>query len=162
MAKKKSDKKSKKVELKIPAEFKESASKIWLAGLGALATAEEEGEKLFKTLVERGEAFESRGKKQVKSVKEKLGDRVDQARDKAGMTWTKFEEMVDDKVAATLQKIGVPARDEIQRLTKRVEELTKKVDQIKPVTPKARKAAPRKASKRKKTASKKTTAAKSA
>jgi len=151
MAKKKSTQKSgksKKKQAKIPVELRESANRIWLAGLGALSMAEEEGGKLFKSLVERGESLESRGKKQVKKVQNKLGDRVDQAKDKAGSTWSRFEEMVDEKVAATLQKVGVPARDEIQRLTERVEELTRKVDQLKPSapkTPRSRKATPRKA-----------------
>jgi len=148
----KSTKKSdKKKEVKIPAELRDSANKIWLAGLGALSMAEEEGEKLFKTLVQRGESFESRGKKQVKKVGEKIGDRVGQARDKAGETWSRFEEVVDEKVAGALQRLGVPARDEIKRLTQRVEELTKKVDHLKP-------AAPRKATPRKPKAEAKTTA----
>jgi poly(hydroxyalkanoate) granule-associated protein len=147
--------KGKKKQPKIPVELRESANRIWLAGLGALSMAEEEGGKLFKSLVERGETLESRGKKQVKKVQEKLGDRVDQARDKAGSTWSRFEELVDEKVAATLQKVGVPARDEIQRLTERVEQLTRKVDQLKPPVekaPKARKATPRKAKATAKTA----------
>lgn len=150
--------KSKKKQPKIPVELRESANRIWLAGLGALSMAEEEGGKLFKNLVERGESLESRGKKKVKKVQAKIGDRVDEARDKAGSTWGRFEELVDEKVAATLQKVGVPARDEIQRLTQRVEELTRKVDQLKPPaqkTPKARgprKATPRKAKTAAKTA----------
>lgn len=39
-------------------EVRESAQKIWLAGLGALALAEEEGARLFDTLVERGRELE--------------------------------------------------------------------------------------------------------
>jgi poly(hydroxyalkanoate) granule-associated protein len=84
-------------------------------------------------------------------VQNKIGDRVGQARDKAGETWSRFEEVVDEKVASTLQRLGVPARDEIKRLTQRVEELTRKVDQLKPSAPPP-KAAPRKAKEAKKTA----------
>lgn len=38
----------------LPREARESAQKIWLAGLGALAVAEEEGGHLFERLVQRG------------------------------------------------------------------------------------------------------------
>ena len=41
-------------------ELKDSAHRIWLAGLGALAAAEEEGVKVFSRLVDRGRDVESR------------------------------------------------------------------------------------------------------
>ena len=39
-------------------ELTEQGHKVWLAGLGALATVEEEGTKLFNRLVDRGQEFE--------------------------------------------------------------------------------------------------------
>ena len=48
-------------------DARESAHRIWLAGLGALAKAEEEGSKLFKNLVREGERYETAGKATVKS-----------------------------------------------------------------------------------------------
>lgn len=44
----------------VPREARESAQKIWLAGLGALAVAEEEGGRLFDRLVEKGLELERR------------------------------------------------------------------------------------------------------
>lgn len=41
-------------------EARQSAQKIWLAGLGALALAEEQGPHLFESLVERGRELERR------------------------------------------------------------------------------------------------------
>ena len=105
-----------------------SAHKIWLAGLGALAKAEQEGTKVFHNLVEAGEDFEARGKKRFKLVKGK----VDEAREMAGETFDKLGDTFDDKVAGAVRRLGVPNRSEIQRLTKRVEELTAKVDRLKP------------------------------
>ena len=115
-------------------EVFDSAHKIWLAGLGALAKAEEEGSKVFQNLVEAGEDFEARGKKRFKLVRGK----VDEVVEKAEGRIEKLGDTFDDKVAAAVQKLGVPSRDEIKRLTKRVEELTAKVDKIKP-TPRPRK-----------------------
>jgi poly(hydroxyalkanoate) granule-associated protein len=127
-------KKKQTSQQRVYGDLRDSAHKIWLAGLGALAMAEEEGTKVFSNLVEAGEKVEARGKKRFELVK----GRVDEAREKAGETFDKLGETFDDKVAGAVQRLGVPSRDEIRRLTKRVEELTAKVDKLKP-RPKARK-----------------------
>lgn len=108
-------------EKKIQDEVKDSAHRIWLAGLGALAAAEEEGSKLFSRLVERGKGFEADGKEQFAKAKKK-----------AEKVYEDVTETVDDKVTAALHRLGVPTREEIKRLTKKVEELTAKVEQLKP------------------------------
>ena len=111
---------------KVQAEIKESVHRIWLAGLGALAAAEEEGAKVFNSLVERGEVYESRGKKELTKVKE----RVEGAIGKAESSWEKLGDSFDAKVAGTVERMGVPSREELETLTRRVEELTLKVDQL--------------------------------
>ena len=113
-------------------DLRDNAHKIWLAGLGALQAAEEEGSKLFKTLVERGESFQNRGRERYDEVKDKVEDAAGQARDKAGTTWEKVEHGLDDGVTSALRRLGVPSRDEIQTLTQRVEELTAVVEKLKP------------------------------
>ena len=69
-------------------DLKDTAHRIWLAGLGALAAAEEEGSKLFSRLVDRGRDVESRGKVEVDKVVDRAKNRVDhvvgQAKTKAG------------------------------------------------------------------------------
>jgi poly(hydroxyalkanoate) granule-associated protein len=112
-------------------EIRDSAHKIWLAGLGALTSAEEEGAKVFNKLVEKGEAFEARGKEQLSKVQKSVEDAVGQAE----TSWEKLGDAFDDRVAAAINRLGVPSRDEIITLTNRVEELTLKVDQLK-ATPK--------------------------
>ena len=119
---------------KVQEEVRESAHKIWLAGLGALAAAEEEGTKIFNTLVEKGESYESRGKEELSKVR----DKVEGAFGKAESSLDKLGDAFDDKVASAVKKLGVPSRDEITTLTKRVEELTLKVDQLKTGTAKAK------------------------
>lgn len=111
-------------------ELKESVHKIFLAGLGAMATAEEEGSKLFKNLVERGESYESRGKETWEDMKSKVDEARSKAKDQAGSTFEKVESQVDDTVAAALGRMGVPSREEIATLTKRVEELTVQVEKL--------------------------------
>lgn len=100
-------------------ELRESMHKIWLAGLGALAAAEEEGEKLFKRLVDRGEKMESEGRKGVK-----------EARGRVESAWSDLEGKLDETVAGVLNRLGVPTREEIQTLTQRIEELNAKVQEL--------------------------------
>ena len=115
-------------------EIKESVHRIWLAGLGALAAAEEEGAKLFSRLVDRGRDVESRGKVEVDRVKaeaEKIGAQVKSKAENAFENWGgKF----DDTLTSALRRLGVPTRDEIRNLTQRVEELNAKIEQLKPRT----------------------------
>ncbi len=55
-------------------ELKDSAQKIWMAGLGAVTMAGEEGTKLFKNLVEKGEAFQSQEHPPVDKMKQTAND----------------------------------------------------------------------------------------
>ena len=107
-------------------EIKTSAHKIWLAGLGAVAMAEEGGEKLFKSLVDHGEGLENRGMEQVDQLKEKVADATTKGKDALGKVGNTF----DDAVGGALMRLGVPTRDEIATLTKRVEELTASVERL--------------------------------
>lgn len=114
----------------VPA-IRESAQNIWLAGVGALSLAEErgekavklagvEGEKLFRTLVRKGSAYQSRNKARVRDV---LG-RVDAVREQ---TVGRVESRLDRGMGAALRGLGIPTRSEIAQLTRRVEELTRAV-----------------------------------
>jgi poly(hydroxyalkanoate) granule-associated protein len=115
-------------------ELKDSVHRIWLAGLGALATAEEEGGKIFGRLVERGRDVESRGKVEVDKVKSE----VDRMKTKAESAFETWGDKFDEKLTSTLNRLGVPTRDEIRNLTQKVEELNHKIEQLKPrVTPAA-------------------------
>jgi poly(hydroxyalkanoate) granule-associated protein len=121
---------------KIQDDVKETAHRIWLAGLGALAAAEEEGTKLFSRLVDRGRDVESRGKVEVDKVVDKANEVVDKAKSKAGSTWDDLGSKDDETITSALHRLGVPTRDEIRNLTQRVEELNAKVELLRPrVTP---------------------------
>jgi len=125
-------------------ELWDSAHRIWLAGLGALSTAEEEGEKLFKTLVSRGEKYEHRVKQPVKTVRGK----VSKARARAGKTLEEMESVFDRQMTSVLSRLGVPTRDEISKLTRKVERLTRAVDNKRTRKTSGRKKAKKTATKR--------------
>jgi poly(hydroxyalkanoate) granule-associated protein len=108
---------------------------VWLAGLGALSTVEEEGSKLFQQLVDKGRTLESEGKEQVKKARVRVESEVDRAAEKVksklGGVVGDVGDTLEEKLTAVLHRFGVPTRDEIRDLTKRVEELNSKVDRLK-------------------------------
>lgn len=123
----------------LEARVRASANRIWLAGLGAFALAEQEGGKLFKSLVKKGESIETVGRERFEQVRDSVGaaaeaakERLDSAtgemRERAGGAWSKVERELDDRVASALEKVGVPTKGEISRLTRRIEELTELVE----------------------------------
>ncbi len=85
---------AKKKAKQVQTEIVENAHQIWLAGLGAVATAQEEGSKLFKNLVERGEDVEKAGKSKVDQAK----GAVTGVKVVAESYWETFERTLDDKV----------------------------------------------------------------
>jgi len=106
---------------KLQDELVDSAHRIWLAGLGALSAAQQEGSKVFDRLVERGKDVEVKGK-----------DQAGKAREKAESAWSTVGDKVDDTLTSALSRLGVPSRDEIRNLTQKIEELNAKVEQMKP------------------------------
>lgn len=108
---------------KVPA-IQQSAQQVWLAGLGALAMAEEEGSRLFQTLTVKGSTFERRNRK-------RLGQMITRAqadvRSSTGDAMGKIGQSFDASMTAVLHRLGMPTRTEISTLTRRVEELTRAV-----------------------------------
>ena len=111
----------------------ESANQIWLAGLGAFAKAQEEGGKIFDTLVEEGLAMESKTRKvtssRVNEVRGAVEGTVAQVQARANESWDKLEQVFEERVARALGALGVPTAKDVQALTRRVEELQKAVDE---------------------------------
>ena len=110
---------------------KKRAEKVWLAGLGALAAAGSEGERLFHGLVARGEEMEKRGK----PVAEKLSKKATEARraaektaaqvgDDAKDAWSKVETLLEEKVQSALHSRGYAGRDEVDALHKKIADLS--------------------------------------
>lgn len=102
---------------------KDSANQIWLAGLGAFAKAQDEGSKLFDSLVKEGEEIESRTKKVAE-------EKVDIAKNKTSDTWDKLEQVFEERVSRALSRLGVPTNDDIQSLSKRIEELNENIKEL--------------------------------
>jgi poly(hydroxyalkanoate) granule-associated protein len=119
------------VEAPAVANIRESANRIWLAGLGAFAKTQEEGEKLFQSMVKEGEKVEKRAKKTASARVEEAKGKVIEFRGKANEQFDRLEELFQERVAQVLHRLGVPTQDDIQELTKRVEALNESVMALK-------------------------------
>jgi poly(hydroxyalkanoate) granule-associated protein len=111
---------------------------VWLAGLGALATVEQEGTTLFdrlvkqgETLVEKGEKLEERGKNRIETVKDDLQARQKEVTGKVSDTVTEtFDAKVYEPLMEALKRFGVPTRAEIRGLSANVDALTARVNTL--------------------------------
>jgi len=104
---------------------------VWLVGLGAVAVAEEGATKLYRHLLEKGEEFETRHKDSFDDVKTKAREAGRDVKSRVEKGWSKAGETVDTKFSAALSKVGVTGR-ELGALKKRVDDLSDKMDQLKP------------------------------
>ncbi|MDJ0943289.1 MAG: phasin family protein [Kiloniellales bacterium] len=107
----------------LSATIRDSASNIWLAGLGAFVKAQAEGGKVFDALVKEGEKFQKRAKKVA-------DDKVVEMNERASSTWDKLEQVFEDRVARALHSLNVPTKKDIDTLSKRVEKLTTLVEEL--------------------------------
>lgn len=124
-------------ENQLTGEVRDFARQVWLAGLGAFARAQEEGGKVFDTLVQEGQAVDAQMKKtasekteQMKEGIEAVKDKVDEIRGQAADGWSKLEEVFQTRVARALNRLGVPTRDDIQQLLQQVELLTQNIQEL--------------------------------
>jgi poly(hydroxyalkanoate) granule-associated protein len=108
---------------KITQYIMSSAHQIWLAGLGAFAKTQAEGTKLFESLVKEGEAVQARAGKAANA-------QFAQMTKSASGAWDKLEEVFEERVSRSLNRLGVPTYNDIQALTKHVNELNASVQQL--------------------------------
>ncbi|HLA63264.1 MAG TPA: phasin family protein [Rhodothermales bacterium] len=125
----------------VAGDVRDLAQQVFNAGLGAFVTAEEEGSKLFKKLVKKGEKVEIKGigvdklRAQLGEGADKVADavkgRAEDAKYMAGEAADKVEDRLQDAVAVVMKRIGVPTRDEVAELTASVERLTQHIERLK-------------------------------
>jgi polyhydroxyalkanoate synthesis regulator phasin len=89
---------------------------IWLAGLGAVATMEEDGPQIFERLIGRGKKVEAHGREEITERQQEVSHTVG--------------ESIYDPLVAALRRVGVSTGAEIHELGARVESLAQKVDEL--------------------------------
>lgn len=111
-------------------ELSKRGRDVWLAGLGALATVEEKGTKLFNRLVDRGKNFEEERKDEFETAGEKAREQRDEALAQLEEASEETQTLLTDTVNAALERFGVPSRNEVDRLSEKVETLSQQVENL--------------------------------
>lgn len=100
--------------------FLDAARKVLLAGIGAVALAQDEIEDFVDRLIERGEIAEKDGRKLLHEV-------MDRRRKDA----EKAEDEITKRVETVLDRMSVPSKADIEALSEKITGLSKKIDELK-------------------------------
>ena len=103
--------------------IRDSAQKIWLAGLGAFERAKSEGPRMFETLVEQGRQMGARAKGAADDALKTMRE----ANYASGGRWDKLEQVFEERVQKSLGRLGVMTTREVEELSRQVQELNETV-----------------------------------
>lgn len=123
---------------------------IWLAGLGALASAQAnaqaEGTKAFEALVQQGLQMQARtqalAKEQWNEAAQRMGAFTAETAGAAG-SWDRLGGIFEGRVARALASMGMPAASELAELRQRVQALEQALAALQAPPAKPKPAAPR-------------------
>lgn len=106
---------------------------IWLAGLGAMAKAQEQGSKAIEALVNDGLAFQRKSQAEAQQRLHEATERLTHLASDFGQQATvrvdRLEHLFEDRVAKALQRLGMPTLYDLQALTERVAQLEAQLTQ---------------------------------
>ena len=119
----------KKSNAQLSSTVKDSAQQIWLAGLGAFSKAQEEGGKVFESLVKEGLTIQRKtqavAEEKISEATSRVTNMATDIGSKAQGQWDKLENIFEDRVAKALSKLGVPSARDLEALSARVDALSK-------------------------------------
>ena len=131
----------KKTGNQLSGTVRDSAHQIWLAGLGAFAKAQEEGNKVFDTLVKEGLSIQRKtqsvAEERLSEATQKVSSMASGIGSRAAGQWDKLESIFEERVAKAMGKLGVPSAKDIAALHARIDALSALLG--KPSTPAAKK-----------------------
>jgi poly(hydroxyalkanoate) granule-associated protein len=100
--------------------IRESAERIWLAGLGAFAGARRDPGGAFEGLIRDGLALQARSRaaadERLQAARRDLSGRTAQS-------WDRLEKVFEQRIAAALERIGVPSSAQLKALAQRIDAL---------------------------------------
>jgi len=122
------------MDSQLAASVKDSAQQIWLAGMGAFSKAQEEGTKVFETLVKEGLSLQKKtqglAEDKISEVTGKMTAMAGTVSAKAGQNWDKLEAIFEQRTAKAMNKLGVPTAKDVDALVKRVDDLAAAVAKL--------------------------------
>lgn len=110
------------------------AQHIWLAGLGAMAKAQEQGTKAIEALVNDGLAFQRKSQAEAQQRLHEATERLTHMASDLGQTGAvrvdRLEHLFEERVAKALHRLGMPSMSDMQLLQARVDQLQEQLDQL--------------------------------
>lgn len=104
--------------------FVEGVRRVLLAGVGAVSLAQDEAEKFVQKLIEKGEIAEKDGRSLLNDVAENRKKRAKES-------GQRVSDELEKRMESLLNRMNIPTKSDIEQLSKKVAELTKKIDALK-------------------------------
>lgn len=104
-------------------ELFKAGKELCLAGLGAAARLDDESQKVFDRLVERGRPVEEKGRKAVETAANRTQAVLREAK-------TLVLDTVEYESKAALKRLGLMTRDDVKILSARLDTLSRKIDEF--------------------------------
>ena len=114
--------------------MKNSAQQIWQAGLGAFAKAQEEGSKVFDTLVKDGSKLQEttmQAQAKMAEAAAKAGAMASDMGQRASGQFDRLEGIFEERVAKALHSMGLPNAQDMADLQARVAALEAELKALK-------------------------------
>ena len=107
--------------------MREAGRNLWLASLGTAASIEQGSRQLFDRLVARGEARRPEGFTGLSATLQETKTNVTERVKGLGQ---KAEDRLEEGVSSAMKRLGVPVREDFEILIDRIEQLSRKVDDL--------------------------------
>ena len=116
--------------------IRDSANHIWLAGLGAFAKAQQEGSKVFDSLIKDGLHMQQQtqqvAEEKIAQATHTMSNLASQFTERAGGSWDRLETLFEQRVAKAMHRLGWPSADDVAALHARIAALEQALAQGKP------------------------------
>lgn len=104
--------------------FVEGIRRALLAGVGAVTVAQGEAEKFVHKLIEKGEIAEKDGRSL-------LTDLAENRKSRAQESGKRVSDELEKRMESLLNRMNIPTKSDIEQLSSKVAELTKKIESLK-------------------------------
>lgn len=121
------------------------AQQIWLAGLGAFSKVQEQGTKVFETLVKEGLALQRQTQAATEEKIAEANSRISALASgipAPGLRPDRLETIFEDRVAKALDRLGIPSATQMNELIARLDALERRIAQLDTAPPETPAAAP--------------------
>lgn len=116
--------------------IRDSANHIWLAGLGAFAKAQQEGGKVFESLIKDGLHMQQQtqqvAEEKIAQATHTMSTLASQFTERAGGSWDRLETLFEQRVAKAMHRLGWPSADDVAALHARIAALEQALALTKP------------------------------